>query len=153
MESSGLKTHLPAQLPRIGKNDSLKTLIQKLARYTSLVYSYKSRHYLLMHLPDTSQSSSRNPSHSRNSEPLRIICLLLCVGICSMTYTTQHWLQHCCKKKPPKTQTELTLYPTAFSKATLSPLRPTRSRVSTPLEDSLVKRSLQDLLSGWPTGR
>ncbi|KAH0350117.1 hypothetical protein KCU81_g2647, partial [Aureobasidium melanogenum] len=38
MESSGLKTHLPAQLPRIGKNDSLKTLIQKLARYlTELV--------------------------------------------------------------------------------------------------------------------
>ncbi|KAG9677181.1 hypothetical protein KCU99_g2007, partial [Aureobasidium melanogenum] len=38
MDSSALKTHLPARLPRIGKNDSFNALIQKLARYfTDLV--------------------------------------------------------------------------------------------------------------------
>ncbi|KAG9533454.1 hypothetical protein KCU93_g134, partial [Aureobasidium melanogenum] len=38
MDSYALKTHLPVQLPRIGKNDPFNVLIQKLARYfTDLV--------------------------------------------------------------------------------------------------------------------
>ncbi|KAH0162746.1 hypothetical protein KCU67_g5816, partial [Aureobasidium melanogenum] len=38
MDSYALKTHLPVQLPRIGKNDPFNALIQKLARYfTDLV--------------------------------------------------------------------------------------------------------------------
>ncbi|KAG9993458.1 hypothetical protein KCU78_g18877, partial [Aureobasidium melanogenum] len=69
-----------------------------------------------MHLPDTSQISWRNPSRSRNFGPPKIICLLPCVGICSTTYTTQHWSQHYCKTDPSESHTELILYPNSVLK-------------------------------------